>query len=89
MEREERVITNAFVNYIAPLSFLALWANFIPYLMILVPIEESDMCWFYFLTKSPSIMHNIPNWLYFSSKIFYYIFTCIEILILVYYTKKI
>jgi hypothetical protein len=53
MEREERVITNAFVNFLAPLIGLALMANFIPYLMIIVPVEESDMCWFYFLTKSP------------------------------------
>lgn len=89
MEREERVITNAFVNFLAPLIGLALMANFIPYLMIIVPVEESDMCWFYFLTKSPYQLPNIPNWLYWSSKIFYYISTCAEILVLVYYTKKI
>ena len=53
MEREERIITNAFVNYFAPLSFLGLLANFVPYLMMFVPVEEGDMCWFYFITKSP------------------------------------
>jgi hypothetical protein len=53
MEREERVITNAIVNYFAPLTFLGLMANFCPYLMIFVPVEEENMCWFYFLTKSP------------------------------------
>jgi hypothetical protein len=53
MEREERVITNACVNYIVPLAIVGLIANFIPYLMVIVPVDEEDVCWFYFLTRSP------------------------------------
>ena len=53
MQREERVVTNAIVNYFSPLIFLGLLANFVPTLMIFVPVDEGDMCWFYFLTKSP------------------------------------
>lgn len=53
MQREERVITNACVNIIVPLAILGLFANFIPYLLIIVPLEEQDVCWFYYLTRSP------------------------------------
>lgn len=53
MQREERVITNACVNYIVPLAILGLLANFIPWLLVIVPLEEQDVCWFYYLTRSP------------------------------------
>ena len=53
MQREERVITNACVNWVVPLAIIGLITNFIPYLMIITPVDEQDVCWFYFLTRSP------------------------------------
>lgn len=38
MMREERMCTDTFINILIPLSFLGMMANFIPYLMIFVPI---------------------------------------------------
>ena len=67
MQREERVFTNACVNYIVPLAILGLIANFIPYLMVIVPVEEEDVCWFYFLTRSPYQLDYVENWLYYTA----------------------
>ena len=89
MEREERVITNAFVNYIVPLAIIGLMANFIPPIMIIVPVEEEDMCWFYFLTKSPYQLDYVENWLYYTSMISRYIIIIIEISIMLYFTRRI
>lgn len=37
---------------------------FIPYAMVFVPIVEEDICWFYFLSRSPYQLEYVPNWLY-------------------------
>ena len=89
MEREGRVITKAFVNYFSPLAFLGFICNFIPPLFIFVPVDETEMCWFYFITKSPWQLRNVPNAYYWSAKIFFYLITAVEVLIMVHYTKKI
>ena len=89
MEREGRVITKAIVNYFAPLTFIGLLANFIPQLIIFVPVDEIEMCWFYFITKSPWQLENVPNGYYISAKIMNYVATAVEILVMLYYTKKI
>ena len=85
MQREERVITNACVNIIVPLAILGILANFIPYVLILVPLEEQDVCWFYYLTRSPYQLNSIPTWLYrlaLSMKSFIMV---IELAVLLYY----
>jgi len=89
MEREERVITNACVNYIVPLAIVGLVANFIPYLMAIVPVDEEDVCWFYFLTRSPYQLDYVDNSLYYSAKIMRYIIVTTELLVLLYYNLKI
>ena len=53
MYREERVITETFVNIIVPLIIFAMIANFHYYTMPLVPIVEQDICWLYFFTRAP------------------------------------
>ena len=53
MQREERVITKACVNWVVPLAIIGLITNFIPYMMVITPVNEQDVCWFYFLTRSP------------------------------------
>lgn len=89
MQREERVITNACVNIIVPLAILGLLANFIPYLLVIVPLEEQDVCWFYYLTRSPYQLNNIDNWLYHLADFMRY-FICIgEMSILLYYSTRI
>lgn len=85
MQREERVITNTCVNIIVPLALLGLSANFIPYLLLVVPLEEQDTCWFYFITRSPFTIDEIQNWLFMTSWASRFIITIIEILILGYY----
>ena len=89
MEREERVITNACVNYIVPLAIVGLVANFIPYLMVIVPVDEEDVCWFYFLTRSPYQLDYVDNFLYYAAKIMRYIIIATELLVLLYYNLKI
>jgi hypothetical protein len=53
MMREERILTDKTINWIVPLTLIGLIANFIPYFLIFVPIEESGICWLYYLTRSP------------------------------------
>lgn len=89
MQREERVITNACVNIIVPLAILGLFANFIPYLLIIIPLEEEDVCWFYFLTRSPYQLVYIQNWLYLTSEYMRYVITFIELIALLYYLWQI
>ena len=89
MEREGRVITKAFVNYFSPLAFLGFICNFIPQLFIFVPVDETEMCWFYFITKSPWQLRSVSNFLFYSSRTLYYLITLFEVLIMIYYTQKI
>jgi hypothetical protein len=89
MEREERVITNACVNYIVPLAIVGLIANFIPYLMVIVPVDEEDVCWFYFLTRSPYQLDYVDNKLYYSAMVMRYVIIATELLVLIYYNCKI
>ena len=89
MQREERVITNACANYFTPLTFIGLLANFIPRLMILVPVEEQNMCWFYFITKSPFQLDYVTNRLFYASKYFRLLVSVTEIFVMLYQTKKI
>lgn len=67
MQREERVITNTCVNIIVPFAILGLSSNLISYSLIIVPLEEQDACWFYFLTRSPFSINKIDNWAYMTS----------------------
>lgn len=89
MQREERVITNACVNVIVPLAILGLLANFIPYLLIIVPLEEQDVCWFYYLTRSPYQLNYIENWLYVTADMMRYVIAAIELMVLLYYVLQI
>jgi hypothetical protein len=89
MQREERVITNACVNVIVPLAILGLLANFIPYLLIIVPLEEQDVCWFYYLTRSPYQLNYIENWLYVTADFMRYVITALELMVLFYYVLQI
>jgi hypothetical protein len=88
MEREERVITNAIVNYFAPLSFLSFLVNFIPTLMVIIPVEEENMCWFYFMTKSPFVLDFVPNPLFHASKVIRLVTIIAEVIGMLYFTKK-
>ena len=89
MEREERVITNACVNYIVPLAIVGLIANFIPYLMVIVPVDEEDVCWFYFLTRSPYQLDYVDNMLDYSAMIMRYVIIATELFVLIWYNCKI
>ena len=53
MQREGRVITNIFVNIIVPITMVGFTANYISWALLYVPIEEQDVCWFYYLNRSP------------------------------------
>ena len=83
------MITNACVNVIVPLAILGLLANFIPYLLIIVPLEEQDVCWFYYLTRSPYQLNYIPEALYASAEYMRYVITAVEMAVLVFYVLKI
>jgi hypothetical protein len=83
------VITNACVNIIVPLAILGLLANFIPYLLIIVPLEEQDVCWFYYLTRSPYQLNNIDDWLYWTAFYMRYVIYFIELAVLLYYVLQI
>lgn len=85
MQREERILTDKTINSIVPLTLVGLIANFIPYFLIFVPIEESGICWLYYLTRSPYQLERIENWLYFSSEAFKYIINAIELMVLLYF----
>ena len=89
MQREERIITDSTINWIVPLTLLGLIANFIPYFLILVPIEESGICWLYYLTRSPYQLERIDDWLYLSSEFFKYFISFIELSLLFYFWIKI
>lgn len=84
MQREERVITNACVNIIVPLAILGLLANFIPYLLIIVPLEEQDVCWFYYLTRSPYQLDFISKGVYESANLMRYFIYVVEMNFLVF-----
>lgn len=88
MMREERILTDKTINWIVPLTLIGLIANFIPYFLIFVPIEESGICWLYYLTRSPYQLERIDNWLYRSSEVFKYIINIAELLILVYFAQR-
>ena len=68
-----------------PLTLVGLVANFIPYFLIFVPIEESGICWLYYLTRSPYQLERIETWLYVSSEVVKYIINIIELVVLIYY----
>lgn len=89
MQREERICTDAFVNILVPFTFVGLVANFIPYLLIIVPIMEDDLCWFYYLTRSPYQMGFIPAWLFYGSRVVKYIINASELIILIVFATKI
>jgi hypothetical protein len=61
---EARVGVDTFVNSLIPLIFVGLLATFIPYALVLTPIVEKDLCWFYYVTRSPYQMGTIPVFLY-------------------------
>jgi len=46
--REERLITVVIVNAIIPLTLLGLLSNFVPWLQIIIPLDNSDVCWLYY-----------------------------------------
>ena len=50
--RDDRILTDKIINWIVPLIFVGLLALFIPYILVVVPIEESGICWFFYFTKS-------------------------------------
>jgi len=83
------VITNACVNIIVPLAILGLLANFIPYLLIIVPLEEQDVCWFYYLTRSPYQLNYIQDWLYLTAEYMRYVICLLEMSVLIYYVLQI
>lgn len=83
------MFTNACVNYIVPLAILGLVANFFPYLMIIVPVEEEDVCWFYFLTRSPYQLDYVEDWLYNTAKFSRFVIIAVEIAYLSYTVYKI
>lgn len=89
MQREERIITDNTINFIVPLTLLGLIANFIPYFLILVPIEESGICWLYYLTRSPYQLERIDPFLYNSSEIVKYLINILEMGLLVVFWFKI
>ena len=88
MMREERILTDKTINWIVPLTLVGLIANFIPYFLIFVPIEESGICWLYYLTRSPYQLERIDNWLYTSSEVVKYIINIVELLTLVYFSMR-
>ena len=83
------MITNACVNIIVPLAILGLLANFIPYLLIIVPLEEQDVCWFYYLTRSPYQLNYIQDWLYLTAEYMRYVICLLEMSVLIYYVLQI
>lgn len=89
MMREERMCTDTFINILIPLSFLGMMSNFIPYLMIFVPIQEQDLCWFFFLTRSPFVLKRIPYWLASSTEVMKYTINGIEMVIQIWVSTKI
>lgn len=84
MQREERVITNVCVNIIVPMAILGLLAMFIPYLIIFVPLEEQDVCWFYYLTRAPYQLNYIDESVYMSAILIRYFIYVLEMTFLVY-----
>lgn len=64
MQREDRAITHTFINFLIPLCILGLFALVYPYFLLVVTIEDTDVCWFYYLTRSPYSMNSIVEWLY-------------------------
>jgi len=50
---EERLITFHSVNIVVPLCILGFITNIFPYMLILIPVEHKDICWLYFITRSP------------------------------------
>ena len=89
MQRESRVITEGFINFIVPFTLVGLLAIFVPYVLVIVPIDESNVCWLYYLTRSPYQMESISDPLYYSSYWMYYIINSIEIILLVIFRFKI
>ena len=88
MMREERILTDKTVNWIIPLTLIGLIANFVPYFLIFVPIEETGVCWLYYLTRSPYQLERAGDWLYISSEIFKYIINLSELIVLIYFVQK-
>ena len=75
---EARVGVDTFVNSLIPLIFVGLLATFIPYALVLTPIVEKDLCWFYYVTRSPYQMGTIPVFLYWTQYVFRFIVTLAE-----------
>ena len=57
--RESRLITEWFINYIIPLAFFAMGAMIFPHLCTLVPSDDPNVCWIYFLTTAPFRLDDI------------------------------
>ena len=80
--REERVYTFALVNIIAPFVILSLVSFFSPYFMIVAPIEEQDVCWLYYLSRSPNSLDQIDTWLYKAPRYYTSLVTAAELILL-------
>lgn len=89
MQREERIITSHCVNIIVPFAMLGLFANFIPWFLILIPLEEADVCWFYFLTRSPYQLDYIEPWIYTTANVFRFTIWIVELGFLIYFVYQI
>ena len=57
--RESRLITEWFINYVIPLAFLAMFAMIHHVLYTLVPSDDPNVCWIYFLTTAPFRLDDI------------------------------
>ena len=51
--REERVLVQVLVNWIAPLAFFSILSFSRWQYMLVIPVYEQNYCWIYYLTRSP------------------------------------
>jgi uncharacterized membrane protein YciS (DUF1049 family) len=64
MLREERICTHTCVNILVPLSVYGMVITFIPSLIVLMPVSDQDVCFWYFLTHAPYPMNDVATWFY-------------------------
>ena len=74
---------------VVPLTLFGICANFYPYLIMVIPLDDQDMCWFYFLTTSPYQIKYLENWVYKGAKLIKFGTLIIQEIALIFFVCKI
>lgn len=52
------------INAVVPIALAGMLTNVIPWIIVLIPLPDKDICWLYFLTRAPIVISNLKQGVY-------------------------